>query len=437
MNVADSDFVESHLRSLGFKPAKDEKKADFVFLNTCTVRQQAENRALSYIGRLKFIKNKNAGMKVIILGCAAERLKKTLKTDFPIVDLVVGAKDIEHFPYLFDRVFGNEIVAHQKSKILDSRLKPSGMTSQKKLTPCPLPLTPTVSAFVTIMRGCGNYCSYCIVPFVRGPEKSRPLDEIISEIISLVKNGTKEVTLLGQNVNSYSGHGSRVTSGKYDFSDLLAEVNKIKGIERIRFMTSHPKDLSDKLISAMTSLDKVCEHIHLPLQSGSDKILKKMNRGYISKDYLKLVSKLRKNIPEISITTDILVGFPGETKKDFKNTIDIIKKCDFDFLFAFKYSPRQGTSASKLKGDVAQDVKEKRLAEILKLANGISIKKNAKLIGTIQEALVCEDRNGIFVGNTRTNKKVFVVSNKNLLGKIVKVQIVESKINSLIGKHIQ
>lgn len=403
MNMADSEIISNHMRLCDIKPAESFKDADLIIMNTCTVRAMAEHKALSFLGE---VKKRTVNKKVIVTGCAAEQWGESIKKRYPMIKLVVGAKDIEHFPVLFDKAFD---------------FVPS-------LTPYSLHLTPAVSSLVTIMRGCENFCSYCIVPYVRGKEISKPWKDIVKEIAALVKNGTKEIMLLGQNVNSY-----RVKGQVNDFTDLLEKINKINGLERIRFMTSHPKDLSAKLINAMATLDKVCNHIHLPLQSGSDKILKKMNRGYTSKDYLNLIHKLRKSIPDISITTDILVGFPTETDSDFNKTLKLIKQADFDFLFAFKYSPREGTKSSKMKDSVSQSDKEARLAKVLEISNGISTGKNAKLVGTKQDVLVEEKRDLLYVGSTGNNKKVFFKASKVKSGMIVNVKITDSKINSLIG----
>ncbi|MBN1621754.1 MAG: tRNA (N6-isopentenyl adenosine(37)-C2)-methylthiotransferase MiaB [Endomicrobiales bacterium] len=412
MNVADSNLMANHLNALGLKSTDNKKEADIIIVNTCTVRDHAEHRALSYVGKIKDLKKRNPDLKIVVAGCVAERLGENIKKRFSYVDLVFGAKSIEGFDKVFD-------------KLLKSPSNPPLKKGEKEEFRNKI----NISKFVTIMRGCDNYCSYCIVPYVRGREKSRPINEIVYEITSMAENETKEVTLLGQNVNSYKSEGN-------DFADLLSAVNNVKGIERIRYMTSHPKDLSDKLIDAMANLEKVCEHIHLPLQSGSDRILNLMNRQYTSEKYMKLVDKLKNKIPDISLTTDILVGFPGETDEDFQKTLDIINKIQFSFMFAFKYSQRPLTNASKLGDTVAQKDIEERHAKILNAAYGISAEKNAKLIGTRQEVLVEEMRSGTFIGNTRTNKKVFINSEEDLFGRLVDVEITDAKVNSLTGKCI-
>ena len=419
MNAADSDFMADYLLDLGLEVAESADKAGLIIVNTCSVRESAEHKAMSYMGRIAPLKSKNKKLKIIFAGCMAQRTGEHIKKRFPEIDLVVGAKDIEHFPRLVD-----EIVA-----------------SKNFSKPRPKPKT-DVSALVTVMRGCENFCSYCVVPYVRGKELSRPKEEILAEVKKLAKAGAREIMLVGQNVNSYrdSNEFGVMSSEKrkrkktYDFADLLADVNKIKGIERIRFMTSHPKDLNDALIDAMADLPKVCEHLHLPLQSGSDRVLKLMNRGYTFGEYLKLVNKLRKKEPGISFTTDILVGFPGETGKDFSDTLSAIKKADFDNLYAFKYSPRPGTAAAKLADDVPLEVKEQRLKKVLDAAARISSKKNAKLLDRIFEVLA-EAKQGEYIeGRTRTNKKIFFKGSGKLVGEMLKVKIVEVKVNTLKGE---
>ena len=412
MNVADSGGMEKGLLARGWERGESVDGAGLVVVNTCSVREHAESKAMSFVGELVERRQKGEDFRIIVAGCMAERMKDTLKKRFPLVDLVVGAKDIKRFAKLIENIPG-VIPADKKSEVSE----PSG-----------------ISAFVTIMRGCENFCSYCIVPYVRGPEVSRPADEIIEEITARAANGAKEVTLLGQNVNSYHGKSA---NGTTTFPELLEKINAISGIERIRFMTSHPKDAGDELIKAVTRLPKVCEHVHLPLQSGSDKILAAMNRGYTLAGYSKVVNALRAACPDVSITTDILIGFPGETQEDFEQTLRAVNDIQFDFIFAFKYSPRPGTAAAAKPDDVARDVKEKRHAAILSSLNGIATQKNATLLHTEQEVLVEEKRAGQWVGRTRTNKKVFFESVLVLTGKTVLVGIKRTKINSLYGTFIK
>ena len=333
MNVADSDFISEKLLNAGYAKCNDIRKADIIIANTCTVRQHAEERALSFIGELKQLKVKNAKLKIFVAGCVASRLKEKLKKKFPYIDKIIPADEIENFPGTF--------------KDLD----------MFKCLNVGIPKSTNISGFVPISRGCSNYCSYCIVPSVRGKEIPRTKKEILADIKKLISNGRSEITLLGQNVNSYK-------SGKFNFSDLLIELNKIPQIKKIGFMTSHPKDMSDKIINAIASCKKVARQIHLPVQSGSNKILKLMNRKYTKEKYLKIIKKLRKKIPGVAVTTDIIVGFPTETEKDFQQTLDIIKKAGFKSAFTFKYSPRENTKAFSMKDDVLAEIKKERLAKL-------------------------------------------------------------------------
>jgi tRNA-2-methylthio-N6-dimethylallyladenosine synthase len=356
-----------------------------------------------------------------VAGCAAQRLGGKLKKLFPFVDLVAGAKEIERMPALLDREFpaGGERPAPRPSSCerLPARAKESA-----------------AAAFVTVMRGCGNFCSYCIVPHVRGPESSRPAREVIAEIEARAAEGYKEVLLLGQNVNSYRGQSAG--PGRLDFPGLLARVNAVKGLERIRFMTSHPKDLGPELIEAMATLEKVCGHLHLPLQSGSDRILAAMNRGYTAAEYAALAGRIRARVPGVSLTTDILLGFPGETEDDFQKTLSMINRLEFNSLFAFKYSPREGTSAFSMPETVTEKEKEERLRQAEETADRISRKKNAALAGTVQDLLVEKHDKGRWTGRTRSNLKVFFAApgKKDLVGGFVDVKITAARINTLLGE---
>lgn len=328
MNVADSDFIAGCFAVAGYEPCDNPENADVIVVNTCTVRQHAEDRALSYIGTLKKLRIKNKKLKIFIVGCVASRIKEWLKKKFPFIDEVIPATDIEKFPQF---------------------LSVSEKSVRRKF-----------SEFVTISRGCSNYCSYCIVPYVRGPEMPRSFEAIVSEVENLVNSGIKKVILLGQNVNSYSYNG-------IDFADLLVKVCGIESIKKIGFMTNHPKDMSDKIIRTVAEGEKFAKHFHLPVQSGSDRILKSMNRGYTKSEYMSLIDKIRKLMPGASITTDVMVGFPSETEEDFSETLSLMRAADFDNFFAFKYSPREGTAAYKMEDDVPQEVKEERLAKILEM----------------------------------------------------------------------
>ena len=419
MNMADSNAAALWLTSKGIMQTDNKDDADFIIINTCSVREHAEERAISYIGRLKPLKTKNPELIILMVGCSAELLGNSVKSRLPIIDLVIGAKSMPHFGEIFEENFGHLIANEnlQDEAEFTTTHKPS-----------------TIAAFINIMRGCNNYCAYCVVPYVRGSEVSIDLSEILSEINRLAKIGVKEITLLGQNVNSYKGND---LSGKIiDFTDLLTQIHSIKEIKRIRFMSNHPKDFSDKLIDTITLLPKICNHIHLPLQSASNNVLKAMNRNYTYEHFKEIVRKLRIHKPDISLTTDIIIGFPGETESDFNETLKAIKELEFDLIYAFKYSPRKGTKSALLKETITRAEKETRHKIFLETANLTNERKNAKLIGTKQEVLIETQENEKAVGRTSSNIKVFVESNhdkQQFIGKIFSVEITASKVNTLSG----
>ncbi len=340
MNVADSDFIAGYFDSNGYSACENPEDADVIVVNTCTVRQHAEDRALSFIGTLKKIKAKNKNLRIIVAGCVAERLKCELKNRFPYVDLLLGAKDMDDF-------------RKHLSEFFNSNDEYGGISSGR-------------SDFVTISRGCSNYCSYCIVPYVRGEVRHLPVKDIIYEVKKKADSGIDRVVLLGQNVNSYEYDGC-------DFAELLEEVCGIEKIRSVGFLTNHPKDMSDKIIKVVAENPKIEKHFHLPLQSGSDRILKLMNRGYTKDSYKNLVDKIRVAIPSAEISTDIIVGFPMETEEDFAETLLMIKDIGYSNIFGFKYSVREQTSASGLEDSVHLSEKEKRLSEVLRLQKSLKI----------------------------------------------------------------
>jgi tRNA-2-methylthio-N6-dimethylallyladenosine synthase len=367
-----------------------------LLVNTCTVRQHAEDRAFSEIGRLKKWKAQKPGRKVVVTGCAAERTKEYLEDRFPHIDLVVGARSIEDFNTLVEGLLERRPDADDLDYATPS-------TSDK------------VSAFVTIMRGCNYSCTYCIVPFVRGRESYHPMDQVISEVRDRVREGAREITLLGQTVNSYHRDGNR---GKgTDFADLLEAVGAVEGVERVRFISPHPYYMTDRVIEAMADVPEVCEALHLPVQSGSTAMLKKMQRNYTRDGYLELIRKLRQAMPEMTISTDVIVGFPGETEADFRETISLIQEIGFDFGFVFKYSPRSGTPAAELEG-FPEELIEERHQECLALVESIAAKKRERWIGTVQDVLIEE----VGFGRTRGNAKVAVQGNAQV-GETVPVRI--------------
>ena len=382
MNVADSDEMSRHLNDRGFVPTDDPDQASIYLMNTCTVRQHAEDRAFSEIGRLRRWKSEQPDRKVVITGCAAERTKEFLEDRFPHIDLVVGARSIEKFGEIVDGLL--------ERRPTDENLEYAvGLLNDK------------VATFVTIMRGCNYSCTYCIVPYVRGRESYRPMGDIVSEVRGRVDQGVKDFTLLGQTVNSYHCDGRR---GKdTDFANLLEAVAGVDGVERIRFISPHPYYMTEGVIDAMASVPAVCEGLHLPVQSGSTPILKSMLRNYTREQYLDLIGKLRRAMPEITISTDLIVGFPGESKDDFRQTLSLVEEAQFDWGFVFKYSPRQGTPAAAMEPYPVELI-EGRHQECLGLVEGIARDRRAKLVGSSQEVLI-EEQN---FGRTRGNHKVHV-----------------------------
>lgn len=374
MNVYDSGQIQSRLAPLGFTSTDDPATADIIIVNTCAIRAKAEQKAFSFLGRLAALKEEKPELIIGIGGCVAQQEGNKILSRMPHVDLVFGTHAIRRLPRHVRRI------AATRCRIVDVQLAPAIAPDDFATGPVS---ASDVSAFVTIMRGCDNYCTYCVVPHVRGRESSRPPEEIVSEIRHLVAHGVREVTLLGQNVNSY---GQK--EGLCTFDQLLAEVDAIDGLARIRFTTSHPKDLSTALMAAFTRLGKLCPHIHLPVQSGSDDVLKRMNRRYTSRHYLEKVDRLRQMRPDIAITSDIIVGFPGETESDFEATLRLIRQIGFDGMFAFIYSDRPNAPAARFAGKIAESTKKRRLQQVLACQEEFTIQKNEALVGSVQHILV-------------------------------------------------
>lgn len=407
MNLRDSEFVAGLLLESGFKKTDSVDKADVILFNSCSVRKHAEDRLFSNIAALKKLKSKRPDIIIGLIGCTAQNYKDKAIERAPLVDLVCGPGNEGDLPHLIKAIAKNRCPIIATNKV-----------NEKRPEAFPKYRDGGFKALVSIGEGCDNFCSYCIVPYVRGRERSRDAKDIIREVKDLAARGFKEITLLGQNVNSY-GH-------KTDFVSLLGRLNKVEGIERIRFMTSHPKDASLELFKAMRSLDKVCEHLHLPLQSGSDRILKLMNRKYTRKKYVKLIAEYKKLVPSGSVTTDIIVGFPSESERDFQDTIKAMKEIGLDSAFLFKYSPRPPAKSAKLKDSVPKDVKEKRLKALLELQAGISQRRNDSARGKVFEVLVdgvSKKDTSVLTGRTRTNKIVVFNGWKELVGRLVKVKI--------------
>ena len=375
MNVYDSARLADMLNGLDYTAVDSYRKADLVVVNTCTIRDKARQKAVSFLGRLAAQKRKNPGLVIAVGGCVAQNEGQSLIDKFPHVDIVFGTHAVIRLPGLLEKVREGlgPIVDTAMTEIMDAAT--GGVWRHRR--------SENISEFVTIMRGCDNYCTYCVVPYVRGRETSRRPEHIVDEVRDLAASGVKEVVLLGQNVNSYGNK-----EGLCTFPELLARVNEVKGIERIRFTTSHPKDLSDELIGAFKTLDRLCNHFHLPVQSGSSRVLKRMNRKYTRQQYLERVAKLRETVPDIALTTDIIVGFPGETEADFEDTVSLLAEVAFDGIFGFMYSDRSLAPAAQFSDKIPEKEKNRRLNRLLDLQKAISEKKNSALVGRTVTVLV-------------------------------------------------
>ncbi|MDK2878096.1 MAG: tRNA-2-methylthio-N6-dimethylallyladenosine synthase [Thermoanaerobacteraceae bacterium] len=424
MNIHDSEVISGVLQKLGYCPADSLKEADLIILNTCCVRENAERKVYGRIAQLKQFKQKNPNLIIAVSGCMIQQPHVTeyISEHLPYVDLVFGIHNVHRLPELIKNA--------RQANLPVIEVTRDNTQLEENL---PIKRGEGVKAWVNIIYGCNNFCSYCIVPYVRGREKSRKPEDILKEVEELSKQGFLEINLLGQNVNSYG----KDLEEPITFPELLRRVNSIDGIRRIRFITSHPKDLSDELIMAMRDCEKVCEHIHLPVQAGSNRILEKMNRRYTREHYISLVEKLRKAVPEVAITTDIIVGFPGETEEDFRDTLDLVKTVEFDSAFTFIYSRRQGTPAAEMEDQVDEEVKSQRLERLMKVQDAITARKNMELKGKILEVLV----EGVSKGNeerlsgrTRTNKLVNFDGPRDLIGKLVNVRITQPHTWSLLGQ---
>jgi len=427
MNEEDSEKLSGMLKLSGYERTEDKKKADLIIFNTCCVRENAEQKVYGNLGALKSVKEKRPDLIIAICGCMMqqENMADDIIKRFPFVDIIFGTHNSHMLPEYLNRV------KQEGKSIIEIWDKEKGIVEG-----LPLDRLSKIKAFVTIMYGCNNFCTYCIVPYVRGRERSRTPEDIEREIRELVKEGYKEITLLGQNVNSY---GKDFTPA-LDFADLLMRINKIEGLERIRFMTSHPKDLSLKVIEAIRDSEKVCKHIHLPVQSGSSKILKKMNRHYDREYYMKLIKNIKEQIPGIALSTDIIVGFPGETEEDFNDTLKLIEDVEYDSAFTFLYSPRKGTPASQMEEEmISEEVKHERFNRLVTLVNDISAKKNREYHNKIVEVLVegtsKNDENKL-MGRTRTGKLVNFEGLRENIGNLVKVKITKAQSFSLYGEEV-
>ena len=427
MNEEDSEKLSGMLKSQGYERTENKEEASIIIFNTCCVRENAENKVFGNLGQLKQLKKKNPNLVIAICGCMMQQVgmaDKVLKT-FPYVDIIFGTHNAHKFPEYLHRVLQEGV---QVKEILN---KEEGIVEG-----LPIDRKSDVKAFVTIMYGCNNFCTYCIVPYVRGRERSRKSEDIIKEIEELVSQGYKEITLLGQNVNSY-GKG---LEEDIDFAGLLRKVNEVKGLERVRFMTSHPKDLSDDVIMAIKECDKRCEQVHLPVQSGSSRILKEMNRHYDREYYLDLVKKIKSEIPDVTLTTDIIIGFPGETEEDFLDTLSLCEEVGYDSAFTFIYSRRNHTPADKMENQIPDDIKHDRFNRLVEAINKKVVIKNKEYEGKVVEVLVegpSKNDETKLTGRTRNGKLVNFAGDEKLVGELVNLKIVRAQPFSLIGEIVE
>ena len=426
MNEHDSEKISWILNKMDYIETDTMEEADFIIYNTCLIRENAELKVYGNLGALKQLKREKPDLMIAVCGCMMqkEEVRNVITSKYRHVDIIFGTHNIHKLPQLVNNYqkTGKTVV----DVLEDSREIVEDIDANRKYS---------YKAFVNIMYGCNNFCTYCVVPYTRGRENSREPENIIKEIEGLAQSGCKEVTLLGQNVNSYG----KSLDKNYDFVDLLKDINNIEGIERIRFMTSHPKDISDKLINAFGELDKLCEHLHLPVQSGSNSILNKMNRRYTRENYIETISKLQNVVPNISITTDIIIGFPGETEEDFNHTLELVKEVQYDSAFTFLYSIREGTKAAEMEDQIDDKIKHERFQKLSDTLNDISLTNNKKLIGETFDILVEEiskNNEEVLTGRTRGNRLVHFKGKEDLIGTIVNVKIESAKTFTLEGSIV-
>lgn len=452
MNEEDSEQMSLYLEQMGYVHTPEAADADVVLLNTCSVRAKPEEKVWSTLGRLKDVKKERPDMIIGVCGCMAQVESKALKRRAPYINLIVGTGNIAALPSLIGRLRNGEKeiealepLSHKKPNLMKLTLTALDLPERKGAVVTDIPARKTeraakLKAHVPIMYGCDKFCTFCIVPFTRGRERSRPTAEIVAEIEGLARNGTKEITLLGQTVNSY---GKNLAEGRVPFARLLEQLNALPGLRRIRYTSPYPRDFTDELIGAIARLDKVCEHVHLPLQVGDDDLLKEMHRGYTVAQYKEIVRKLREQIPNVAITTDIMLGYPGETDAQFRNTMAMVEEIRFDAAFMFAYSPRPNTKAAAREDQLPQELKIARLGELIALQNGITSEINASHVGEDVEVLVegySQKDSSKLTGYTRTLKTVnFTVpeggtrSAASLIGKEVPVRLVEAHLTGFTG----
>ena len=426
MNVHDSEEIKYYLEALGYEAVLELEKADIVVLNTCAIRENAKDKVFGYLGRCKHLKKENQNLIIAITGCLMQQPKEIeeIHNRHQYIDIIIGTHNLSELPSLIEEANNKKkqnIEVYSNSDIVFENVKYNRDSK--------------ISAWINIIYGCDKFCTYCIVPYTRGRERSRKMEEVLEEVKALKEQGYMEITLLGQNVNAY---GKDLNLG-YDFATLLENVAKI-GIPRIRFVTSHPWNFTDRMVDVIAKYDNIMPYVHLPIQSGSDEILKRMNRKYTIEEYKKLFDQIKKKVKNVAITTDIIVGFPNETDEDFKKTLDIVNYCKFDGAYTFIFSPREGTAAAKMEDKVPMQVKEERLQKLNELVNKYSLESNQKMLGKTLDVLVVglseKDSNKVY-GYTETMKLVNIVGNKDLIGKIVPVKITDAKSFSLDGENSQ
>ena len=426
MNVHESEKIAGILRRVGYEETKSIENADIIVFNTCCIRENAENHAFGNIGALKKMKKQNPRLIIAVGGCMTQEKGKTdtLKEKFPFIDIMFGALNFEELEGLIARK------KQEKKRVIAIREEPGEIVESIEPYRTSYP-----NAWVNIMYGCNNFCSYCIVPYVRGRERSRKPENILSEVRSLVKQGYKEITLLGQNVNSYGADGSTGMT----FAELLDAVASIEGNFRVRFMTSHPKDFTEDVVKVMEKHRKICRLVHLPVQSGSNEILREMNRRYTREKYLGEIEMLRSRLPEAEVTSDIIVGFPGETEEDYLQTEALVKEVDFASAFTFVYSPRQGTRAATMQNQIPEEVQKDRIMRLVELVNSLTRKKSEKYLGKTVEIL-CEDydeKKGLYLGRDEFGRMGYFKSETDKIGEFVNLKITKANGISLYGEIVE
>jgi len=422
MNVNDSERMYSLLEMANFTPVSTPEQASLIIINSCSVREKPVHKVYSEVGTYRKLREKNPELKIGVGGCVGSQEKENLVKKQPMIDFVFGTDNIDKLPEIIARVYQSEERAivtqfeHRAPYYIETLIR-----------------NPGVATFVNVTKGCDNFCTFCVVPYTRGREKSRPFDHVLKDVNDLTQRGVKEVTLLGQNVNSYESE-----CGK-DFADLLKGIALETSIERIRYTTSHPKDFDEKLMGVMANhQNKICEYIHLPIQSGSSRILEKMNRGYTREEYLNKIQQIKKIIPNVVLSTDIIVGFPGETEDDFQATVSLVQEVAYETIFAFKYSPRPFTKAARFEDQVAEDVKERRLSELFEAHNKISFEIARNYEGRILQVLVEDysEERGNLHGRSTQNKNVYFLGPRDIVGQTVSVKITKAFPSTLRGEWI-